>query len=171
MAADSIAIRFAIDDQPITADRLMLQCYSSCARGLPAAAEEWDVSGLMVEGGVQRQTVVDYVKAISKHLNNEVLIAEDDSEGPAAVTLARLARLLAFADAVGSSRGLLLALDAEAAAGRLVTDVQLRSPSSCSWASVTTLVNQIYGSGSLSQRQEVSCMMRSLALPTAQRTS
>lgn len=103
------------------ADRLTLQCYSTCARGLPATAEEWDVAGLQIEGGLNRQTVVNFVNAISKHLNNEVLIAEDQNESP--VTMARLSSLLAFADAVGCSRGLLLALDAELAAG-VVAEVQ-----------------------------------------------
>lgn len=100
-------------------------CYSSCARGLPAAAEEWDVSALLIEGQpVQRETVVAYINAISQHVNNEVVIEEQHDSKPTR-SMTALAQLLAFADAVGTSRGLLLALDWQVSASELVAEVQL----------------------------------------------
>ena len=59
MAEDALRIKLAdADAQHLHADKLTLQCYSACARGLPAAAEEWDL--LLTEGQpVQRGTAAD----------------------------------------------------------------------------------------------------------------
>jgi hypothetical protein len=122
--AEHLRIKLADPDSGyIDADRVTLQCYSSCARGLPASAEEWDISQLLIEGQpVQRETVVAYINAVSQHLNNQIVIEEQD--GPPR-SMKGLASLLAFADAVGTSRGLLLAVDAQVSGAELVAEVKL----------------------------------------------
>jgi hypothetical protein len=110
---------------PLVADKLTLQCFSSCARVLPAAAEEWDLSQLLLDGQpVQRSTVVCWLNAISQQCDNKPMFT-DQPDSPAR-TMAGLAQLLAFADAVGTQEGLLAALDAQvSAAAALVAEVQL----------------------------------------------
>ena len=63
---DTLRIKLAgASAEPIIADRCTLQCYSTCARGLPAAAEEWDLSQLLIEGQpVQRGTAVAYLNSV-----------------------------------------------------------------------------------------------------------
>jgi hypothetical protein len=102
----------------------MVQFYSTCAGGLPAAAEEWDLSQLLLESQpVQRSTVVFWLNAISQHGDDKPMF--DEQPASTAHTMAGLAQLLAFADAVGTRRGLLLALDAQLSAAALVEKVQL----------------------------------------------
>lgn len=114
------------DSDRLEADRAVLSAFSSCARDLPDAAAEWDVSGLVLEGQqVQRSTVVAWLNLSYKSIHGAPY--EDtpwaDSLQSFVRSFTSLAQLLAFADAVGSSRGLLLALDKEAAP--LAADVQL----------------------------------------------
>lgn len=124
---EHLNIKYAADAAPLVTDRFSVQCYSSCARALPAAAEEWDLSQLLLEGQpVQRETVVSWLNAMSQHLNNEPMIGDDPETDRPARSMASLAQLLAFADAVGTSRGLLLAIDAQVSAGApLVAEVQM----------------------------------------------
>lgn len=99
---------------PIVADRLTLRYWSSCVRELPAEAEVWDVSQLLLEGQpVQRVTVVAWLNLIHKIASGQVF--EQQEPNPAR-SMTGLGQLLLFADAVGSNRGLLLAVDNQAAA-------------------------------------------------------
>jgi hypothetical protein len=109
----------------LEADRFGVQFYSSCAQGLPAAAEEWDLSQLLVEGQpVQHSTVVCWLHALTQHSNHEPLFGEQPDSPPLAMR--NLTQLLAFADAVGSITGLMRAVDAQvSAAATLVAEVQL----------------------------------------------
>jgi len=94
--------------QPLIADKSMIQCFSSCAKGLPATALEWDISGLLVEGQhVQRSTVVAWLNAIYKLVHHE----DFEQQEPSILnSLTGATAVLAFADAVGSSPGMLKAL-------------------------------------------------------------
>jgi hypothetical protein len=121
---EQLNIKYAADAAPLVADRFCVQCYSSCARGLPAAAEEWDISQLLPEGQpVQRETVVCWLNSVYGIVEGENLEYQEPSPSG---SMAGLAQLLAFADAVGTSRGLLLVLDEKvSAAGSLVAEVQM----------------------------------------------
>jgi hypothetical protein len=93
------------DSADIVADRFLLDFWSSCARGLPADAAEWDLSQLLVEGkAVERSTVVAWLNAA--HQITHLKDFEQQQDNPA-VNMTGLVELLGFADAVGSSRGLL----------------------------------------------------------------
>eukprot|EP00878_Enallax_costatus_P042224 GHUV01049396.1.p1 GENE.GHUV01049396.1~~GHUV01049396.1.p1 ORF type:complete len:177 (-),score=42.33 GHUV01049396.1:45-575(-) len=122
---DSIHIRLAAGDGdagPLVADRTILAALSSCVRGLPADSTEWDISNLVVEGqAVDRPTVVAMLNAMYMHI---ICMAEplEKQEVDAASNMRGLAFLLAFADAVGCSRGLLLCLSADL--DQLVAEVQ-----------------------------------------------
>lgn len=105
-------IKFSSGQTSLPADRAVLSVFSSCARNCPDDATEWDLSGLLLEGQhVQRSTVVAWLNlAYTATLGapfEEVPQQEDPSK-----TLTGLVQLLGFADALGSSRGLLLSLDA-----------------------------------------------------------
>lgn len=119
-AQPSAGAAAATEPKPIIVDRTLLAAYSSCARGLPADATEWDVSQLVLLGQpVKRETVVKWLNAAYKPIHGDVY--EHQHNNPAS-SMSGLAQLLAFADAVGSSRGLLLAFDTDAM--ELTADVQ-----------------------------------------------
>lgn len=105
-----LRIKLAIVDwgtaDPLEADRTILAAFSSCIRGLPAEADEWDISQLLIEGQpVQRQTVVAWLNMAYSQALDEPF--EQDTELDD--SMAGLAQLLAFADAVGPTKGLLRA--------------------------------------------------------------
>jgi len=109
--SDVLRIKVAAYAEPLVADRGILSCWSSCVRGLPLDAAEWDLSNLAIEGqAVERSTVVAWLNLIYK-----MVTAKDfeRQEPNTAHTLRGMGQLLAFADAVGSSRGILLALDSQ----------------------------------------------------------
>lgn len=94
--------------QPLVADKATIQCFSSCAKGLPATAQEWDISGLLVEGQhVLRSTVVAWLNVIY----NLVHFEDFEQQQPSILkSMTGAIAVLAFADAVGSSLGMLRAL-------------------------------------------------------------
>lgn len=100
----------SIIESDIVVDRETVMYWSSCAKGLPETAGEWDLSQLLIEGKpVQRSTVIAWLNAIF----NMVYSKQFEHLGPFApdpcADAAGLAQLLAFADAVGSPRGLVVA--------------------------------------------------------------
>lgn len=120
-ASSADAAAAPADAQAIVFDRHLLAAYSSCARGLPADATEWDVSQLLIGGqSVQRETVIAWLNAANKPIHGCEFVPQASSP---VRSMSGLAQLLAFADAVGTSRGLLLAFDTDAAT--LQAQVQL----------------------------------------------
>lgn len=105
------------DGSTLDAELPVLRVFCSCARGLPAAAQEWDLSGLLVDGQpVQRSTVAAWLACIDSVVDGTppaaaaAAEAGDGVAAAAALTEATgLRRLLSFADAVGSSGGVLQA--------------------------------------------------------------
>jgi hypothetical protein len=94
----------ATAEEPLVADRALLAAFSSCVRGL-STEEVWDISQLLVEGEpVQRQTVVAWLNIAYSQILME-LFEQQDIKPECSMT--GLSQLLAFADSVGSSRGLL----------------------------------------------------------------
>jgi hypothetical protein len=91
----------------LSAKATILRSCSSCAEGLPADAQEWDLSQLRVEGEpVQRRTVVAFLNCCySRIMDSEF---EKQLQDPRSDAIS-LAQLLAFADAVGATRGVLAA--------------------------------------------------------------
>lgn len=129
MEPTSDTLRIRVADSPdsslniLEVDRSILQCWSSCAKGLPATADEWDVSQLLIEGQpVQRETVVAWLNALYDIVYGKPF--EQQEKSPVH-NITGLAQLLAFADAVGSSRGVLRALDARMSADSLVAVVDI----------------------------------------------
>ena len=93
----------------LAADSFVLRALSSCARALPADAAEWDVSGLLYDGQpFSRETVACWLQCGYSHI-----YAEDSQLEPESIaqlsTVTGLAQVLAFAQAVGSFKGLVRA--------------------------------------------------------------
>jgi hypothetical protein len=113
------------DDITLDTDRFVVSAFSSCLRDLPGDAAVWDVSGLVLEGQqVEREIVVAWLDLAYQSINGQPFESIDpmelneDREPGVTDSMLGLVQLLAFSDAVGSSRGLLLALDKEAAAAQ-----------------------------------------------------
>ncbi|KAF6252957.1 hypothetical protein COO60DRAFT_477893 [Scenedesmus sp. NREL 46B-D3] len=90
----------------LEAEQLVVILFSSVARSLPAC-DEWDISGLLVDGrSVGRATVVAWLNAAYQHTYQADFEAQPDDP---ACSVEGLYYLLAFADAVGTTKGLLQA--------------------------------------------------------------
>jgi hypothetical protein len=106
-----LRIKLAVVDEgvaadPLMVDRTILAAFSSCIRGLPSEAEEWDISEILIEGQpVQRQTVVSWLNSAYSFALDEPF----DQDAQPERSMPGLAQLLAFADAIGSTKGLLRA--------------------------------------------------------------
>jgi hypothetical protein len=102
-AAELGVIKLA--DGESIADLLTARACSSCARGLPAAAQEWDLSGIHIDGQpVERETVTAWLGCVDSLLHHA---ADNTDSTPALTTAKGLQKLLCFADAVGSIDGVL----------------------------------------------------------------
>lgn len=100
--------------QEISANIHILRSCCSCAEGLPADAQEWDLRQLQINGtAVQRETVVAWLNCAYSRILETVFEEQSDSGDTCYAyyteTVAGLAQLLAFADAVGSRAGILRA--------------------------------------------------------------
>jgi hypothetical protein len=92
-------------DASLPADLAALRVFSSCARGLPVDAQEWDLSGLQVDGqSVSRATVEAWLACVDSVVAGSPL---DLISTPLLKTAKGLQQLLLFADAVGSVGGVL----------------------------------------------------------------
>jgi hypothetical protein len=90
----------------LSANGYVLRCYSMCARYLPPEATVWDLSSLLVEGHPPSYDVV------ATWLDVLHMVHEGDTTREEQIkldTLEGVCQLLAFADAVGSSRGIIRA--------------------------------------------------------------
>ncbi|WIA39964.1 hypothetical protein OEZ86_013394 [Tetradesmus obliquus] len=103
---------------PLEPEAYLVCMYSAVARRLPET-EEWDLSGLLVDGQpVSRATAVAWLSAAYQHAYETYFEEQQDSSASSAEGLYKL---LAFADAVDSTRPLLKACCAG------VEDLQLRA--------------------------------------------
>lgn len=85
----------------MSADFTMLRACSSCARGLPAAAQQWDLSGLQIDGqAVEQQTVEAWLWCVEIAIHGPAADDAPDAVTEVLTTAAGLYKLLAFADAV-----------------------------------------------------------------------
>jgi hypothetical protein len=93
----------------LSANSYVLRCYSMCARHLPPESTVWDLSSLVVEGRPPTYDVVaSWLDVV--HMVHEGDLTPEWGEGKANLdTLDGVCQLLAFADAVGSSRGVIKA--------------------------------------------------------------
>lgn len=99
-----MAIKVASGD-PIEADSLLVRTSCDNARGLPAPADVWDVSGLLLDGQpFARDTVSCWLNCACSAVHGMAELNEQDVQQLS--TVAGLAQVLAFADAVGSYKGL-----------------------------------------------------------------
>jgi hypothetical protein len=88
-------------EEPLKADSLLVRSQCDSARGLPTAAEVWDVSGLLLDGKpFSRATVSCWLSCAHSAIHGVEELAEQDKQQLSTVT--GLTELLAFADAVGS---------------------------------------------------------------------
>jgi hypothetical protein len=86
---------------PLQADSLLVRSMCDSARGLPAAAEEWDVSGLLLDGQpFSRETISCWLSCVNSLVDGPAVLGPLDIEQLSTVT--GLTQVLAFADAVGS---------------------------------------------------------------------
>jgi hypothetical protein len=104
-AAEDGQCTIKLADASLPADFTALRACSSCARGLPADAQEWDISGLQVDGQpVSRATAEAWLACVDSVLGGSPL---DGSKKEQLSTATGLQQLLLFADAVGSVGGVL----------------------------------------------------------------
>jgi hypothetical protein len=97
----------APDKPPLEAPLVLLRASCSCARGPPRDSDTWDLSNLLIDGKpVSRDTVTAWLNVVYT-LHEDVPFEEVQPVAAASAT--RLYQLLAFADAVGSSRGVVKA--------------------------------------------------------------
>ncbi len=93
-------LKLADGGERLPAHSQLVRMASSVAKGLPPGSDEWDLSGLVIEGHpVGRSVVIAWLAAAYPELEG----VEEAGEAPP------LADLLAFADAVGSARHVLRA--------------------------------------------------------------
>jgi hypothetical protein len=93
-------LKLADGGERLPAHRAMVRMASGVAKGLPPGSDEWDLSGLVIEGHpVVRSVVTAWLAAAYPELEG----VEEAGEAPPLVDV------LAFADAVGSARHVLRA--------------------------------------------------------------
>jgi hypothetical protein len=86
------------------ADSLLVRSLCDSARGLPAAADVWDVSGLLLDGQpFSRETVSCWISCVYSLADGLTQLSQQDIEQLS--TVSGLTQVLAFANAVGSSVG------------------------------------------------------------------
>ena len=96
--------------QELRANMHIVRSCCSCGGGLPKDAAEWDLSTLLVGGEpVQRATVVAWLNCAYVRITDEEYEPQQQHDDDERSTVAGLARLLAFADAIGSQRGIIAA--------------------------------------------------------------
>lgn len=103
-----VTVRMA-EGVPLEPESFILRTFSSCARELPAAAEEWDVSGFIYDGKhFEHAAVQCWLHCCYSVLYGAAELQEDDT---AQLRDARgLHQVLSFAQAVGSPEGLMSAM-------------------------------------------------------------
>ena len=94
--------------EPFKAGSSVLRTFSDSARGLPANSEEWDVSGLLLDGQpFSRDTVSCWLSSAHSAVDGLEELGPQDIQHLSTVT--GLTQVLGFADAVGSCVSLLKA--------------------------------------------------------------
>ena len=92
--------------EPLAANSLLMRSLCDSADGLPAAAEVWDVSGLLLDcQPFSTDTVSCWLSCAHSLLHGTEELSPRDKQQLSAVT--GLTQVLAFADAVGSVKGLI----------------------------------------------------------------
>lgn len=100
-------IKVAVGDS-IPASSLLLRTFSTCAEQLPADANAWDVSGLLLNSQpFSRAAVQCWLHCAHSHLHGPTELNAEDLEQLSTATT--LHEVLAFAHAVGSCEGMLQA--------------------------------------------------------------
>ncbi|WIA19689.1 hypothetical protein OEZ85_005617 [Tetradesmus obliquus] len=105
------------DGEPLAPYCHIVQLFSLCAAGLPSQQADsetvWDLSNILIDGQpVQRATVVAWLNACYQIVYKPDYEAQEQQDNPA-LTFEGLYRLLAFADAVDSTDGLMERLTAD----------------------------------------------------------
>ncbi|WIA18907.1 hypothetical protein OEZ85_003579 [Tetradesmus obliquus] len=94
--------------QPLVVKAALVRCCSTVAEGLPAEAAEWDLSNLLIDGQpVQRSTVIRWLNHWYMRVHN--IMFDKHLPYDEVLSAAALFQLLAFADSVGSGRGIIMA--------------------------------------------------------------
>jgi hypothetical protein len=89
----------------IAAELLAVRACSSCARGIPTSAQEWDLSGLQIDGQpADLELVTAWLGCVDSLLRHA---AADNTDSSAVLNTGGIAQLLCFADAAGSVEGVL----------------------------------------------------------------
>ena len=108
--------------EPLEAESLLLRSLCDSARGLPAAAEEWDVSGLLLDGQpFTRETVSCWLSCAYSAIHGIRELSAQQVDQLSTVT--GLTQVLVFADAVGSYEGLSMAACSQSSRLKLVVQL------------------------------------------------
>jgi hypothetical protein len=105
---EDIQIKVA-SGEPVAAESFVLRALCSCARALPADAEQWDISAMLCDGQpFTYETVSCWLQCGYRNIYGTA--AELDSDSISVLsTVTGLTQVLAFAHAVGSFEGMLQA--------------------------------------------------------------
>jgi hypothetical protein len=112
MLQDELMLRLQLADdgteqQTLQSSSRMIRAVSTCARDMPQDSSNWDLSHLLIDGQpVSRDTVTAWLNAVHMHMEDAPF---PGYQGSPTRDPTQLYQLLAFADAVGSSRGVLRA--------------------------------------------------------------
>lgn len=132
---DALQIKLADSTGPaLCPDSVVLAAFSGCIRRLPADADVWDLSNLLIEGRpVTRDVVLAWLNAAYFQAQD---VEFDSTAQLIQCKLPGLTQLLAFADAVDSSKGLMRALVSQLETFTLQASVPTSNfffPISCSY--------------------------------------
>jgi hypothetical protein len=105
---EDIQIKVAVG-QPLDAESHVLRTFSSVARALPFDVQQWDISGLLLDGQepFSRATVQCWLSCIYSSLHGPAELSKEDCQQLS--TAKGLQQVLAFAHAVGSPQAVLTA--------------------------------------------------------------
>ena len=104
---DQVHIKLATEAEPLVAHLSVVRFFCSCGRGLPADADAWDLTCLLIGGQpVTKSVVVAWLNAAYRQAYASDFEHQEESPSNSATGLYEL---LIFADAVGSTKAVLLA--------------------------------------------------------------
>lgn len=108
--------------QPLPIKSLVARTFSSCAEQLPASAQEWDVSGLLLDSeAFSHDTIKCWVDCAYCALYGQAELDDDDIQQLS--TVKGLQQVLAFAHAVGSAECVLAAACSQVSSLKVVVQL------------------------------------------------
>ena len=141
-----LQIRLADSDETVHAELLVLRAFSYCARKLPDT-EVWDLSDMRIDGQpVSRNVLVAWLDCAYRAMYDRPY---DTGSGSMPLTCTEMYRLLAFADAIGSTNALVKVYLADVESLELHVklgeqEVQLKTDGTIFYRSIAGPLNSIH---------------------------